>query len=358
MLPISVCIISKNEEQYINECLSRLIKYDWEIVVIDTGSTDRTIEIARSYTPSVFHFDWIDDFSAARNYSTTKASNDYILIVDCDEYLEDSPSIEETISTLPQLIPHGQVGMVKRRNSTPALFGDSKEGTSDIIYDYAARFFHRGHAHFQGSIHEQLVSNVGAKLSFVPLPLCFHHIGYSTLAIRSMKAHRNIGLLQQSLEHNSSDPYLCFQMGQSYFGIGDYANALPFFERALSIDINEHEEYLQTLVESYGYSLLYLQKYQTALQLEGIYDTFSKRSDFVFLMGLIYMNNARFEQAISAFLHATSIPNYAVEGVNSYKAFYNIGVIYECTGNLTDAIFYYTRCGNYPPALHRLEVIK
>ena len=88
MIPISICIIAKNEEQYIGECLRRLSLYDWEIVVVDTGSTDHTVEIARTYTPNVYHFNWIDDFSAARNYSIAQASNDYILVVDCDEYLE------------------------------------------------------------------------------------------------------------------------------------------------------------------------------------------------------------------------------------------------------------------------------
>ena len=67
MIPISVCIIAKNEEKYIGECLKRLSRYDWEIIVADTGSFDRTVEIARRYTPHVFHFDWINDFSAAKN---------------------------------------------------------------------------------------------------------------------------------------------------------------------------------------------------------------------------------------------------------------------------------------------------
>lgn len=88
MLPISVCIIAKNEEEYIGECLKRLSRFDWEIIVADTGSTDRTVDIARRYTPHVFHFNWINDFSAAKNYAVSQATNDYILSVDCDEYLE------------------------------------------------------------------------------------------------------------------------------------------------------------------------------------------------------------------------------------------------------------------------------
>ncbi len=358
MLPISVCIIAKNEEQYIGECLRRLIKYDWEIIVVDTGSTDQTVNIALSYTPNVFHFEWSDDFSAARNYSISKAHNDYILAVDCDEYLEDSSLNEKIISALPQLISSKQAGMIKRRNPSSTYFPDSGESDSDTIYDYAARFFHKKYICFQGSIHEQLVSKDKDAISFISLPLCFHHVGYSSEKVRSEKAHRNIELLQRALNLDDSDPYLYFQMGQSYFGIGDYKKAVSYFEKALSMNVDEREDYVQTLVESYGYSLLYLKKYTTALQLEGIYDIFSKRSDFVFLMGLIYMNNAMFEQAISMFLHAVTIPNYSVEGVNSYKSFYNTGVIHECMGNIPEALYYYERCGDYQPALHRRSLLK
>ncbi len=69
MLPISVCIIAKNEEKHLDECLKRLELYHYEIVLVDTGSTDSTLEIAAKYTDRIYHFDWINDFSAAKNYA-------------------------------------------------------------------------------------------------------------------------------------------------------------------------------------------------------------------------------------------------------------------------------------------------
>ena len=66
MLPISVCIITKNEEKYIETCLKHLRRYDWEIIVTDTGSTDNTVEICHKYAHQVHHFDWIHDFAAGR----------------------------------------------------------------------------------------------------------------------------------------------------------------------------------------------------------------------------------------------------------------------------------------------------
>ena len=84
-LPITVCIIARNEEEHIEQCLRHLKKYDWEIIVTDTGSTDRTKEIAGKYADKVVDFEWVDDFAAARNYCASFAGNNWILVVDCDE---------------------------------------------------------------------------------------------------------------------------------------------------------------------------------------------------------------------------------------------------------------------------------
>lgn len=349
MIPISVCIIAKNEENYIDECLRRLSAFDWEIIVVDTGSTDNTVNIARNYTPNVYHFNWINDFSAARNYSIAQASNDYILVVDCDEYLEKNNTTSELIQNLPKQIAASQVGVLHR-------LSPSAEGSE--VHEHIARFFNRNYIHYKGSIHEQLVPLAKEEIEFIPIPLSFYHIGYSTIDIKKKKAFRNITMLEKELLEKGADPYIYFQLGQSYFGLEDYKQALPYFENALAMEVNEHEEYVQTLVESYGYSLLYLKQYSRALELESIYPFFSKRADFVFLMGLVYMNNTMFESAIKEFLKATTISDYAVDGVNSYSAYYNAGVIYECMGKIDEAIQYYKKCGNYSPALQRINAIK
>lgn len=359
MLPISVCIIAKNEEKYIAECLRRLSRYDWEIIVVDTGSTDRTVEIARKLTPRVFHFDWVNDFSAARNYSIAKASNDYILVVDCDEYLEEDGATDDLISHLTKQITPVQVGMVNRLSPSADITANRKvpDATAPFVHEHIARFFHRAYTQYTGTIHEQLAAINGGLLQFVPIPLTLFHAGYSTVAIKREKASRNIAMLEAELQANGASPYILFQLGQSYFGLSDYEHALPYFEQALSMDVNEKEEYVQTMVESYGYCLLNLKLYTKALELKGIYDIFSKTADFVFLMGLIYMNNAMFYQAVEEFQKATTISSYAVEGVNSYKAYYNIGVIHECMGNVSEAVKYYKKCGDYEPARRRMNVI-
>lgn len=357
MIPISVCIIAKNEEKYIGECLQRLSCFDWEIILVDTGSTDRTLEIAQRFTPNIFHYSWTNDFSAARNYSVSKASYDYILAVDCDEYLEINGAAHELIPHLTEIVSPTGIGMLNRLSPSFALESSSLSvfDAEYTVHEQIARFFNRKHTHFTGSIHEQLVSLKGLPLQFIPVPLTFYHTGYCTMDIKKEKAVRNISMLKADLNANGSHPYTYFQLGQSYFGLSDYENALIFFEKGLSMDCNIKEEYVQTMVESYGYCLLYLKKFQKALELENVYKEFSNEADFLFLMGLIYMNNGLFDKAVDEFLKAASTSSFSVEGVNSYKAFYNIGVIYECLGDNLSAIKYYSKCGDYKPALARLQ---
>lgn len=88
MITITTCMIVKNESKFLARCLDCIKQFSDEIVIIDTGSTDNTIEIASQYTNCIYSFDWIDDFAAARNYSFSKATKDYIYIADADEVID------------------------------------------------------------------------------------------------------------------------------------------------------------------------------------------------------------------------------------------------------------------------------
>lgn len=90
MITISVCMIVKNEEKVLKRCLDSLTGLADEIVLVDTGSTDGTKEIAENYGCKVYDFEWIDDFSAARNFSFSKATMDYIYVADADEVIDEA----------------------------------------------------------------------------------------------------------------------------------------------------------------------------------------------------------------------------------------------------------------------------
>ncbi|MCR5310706.1 MAG: glycosyltransferase family 2 protein [Lachnospiraceae bacterium] len=90
MITVSVCMIVKNEEKILRTCLDSLKGLYEELIIVDTGSTDSTKEIAGEYTDKVYDFQWIDDFSAARNFSMSKATCDYIYVADADEEIDEA----------------------------------------------------------------------------------------------------------------------------------------------------------------------------------------------------------------------------------------------------------------------------
>lgn len=87
MISISLCMITKNEEKCIDNCLKSVCDIVDELIIVDTGSTDSTIEIVKKYSDKVYNFQWINDFSAARNYSFSLATKEYILWLDSDDIL-------------------------------------------------------------------------------------------------------------------------------------------------------------------------------------------------------------------------------------------------------------------------------
>ena len=89
MITISLCMIVKNEEAVLKRCLDSIADLMDEIIIVDTGSTDKTKEIAAQYTDKIYDFEWIQDFSAARNYSFSKATMDYIYVADADEVVDE-----------------------------------------------------------------------------------------------------------------------------------------------------------------------------------------------------------------------------------------------------------------------------
>lgn len=363
MLPLSICLIGKNEEKYVKECLSALkplTDAGAELVFTDTGSTDSTLEIVTTFTDKLYHFKWCDDFSAARNYCANMAGHSWILFVDCDEILSSGDSSSQkqfshVIETIHNFINNNQstnepvsVGMIEL--TSPTIQGGE-------TIDWLARLYHKDYYEYRGIIHEQLFAKSDHAVKFTRLPLSFSHKGYSDTNILPQKAKRNLNLLRKAYQNNPQDTYTLFQLGQTYRILKDYTNALFYFEKALELDVNPKLNYVQTMIESYGYTLLELGQKEKAYDLYGVYDTFCNRADFVFLMGLISMNNGLFEQAVNEFTKATSFSECSTVGVNDYLANYNIGVIYECLGKHSKAIKYYKLCKDYGPAITRLSAI-
>lgn len=346
-MKMSLCMIVKNEEHLLQQSLRKVGLYLDEIIVVDTGSTDRTKEIARSWGAQVYDFPWCDDFSVARNFSLEKATCNWVLVLDADEII-----VDFNVELIRNVIKADQpvVGRIKLINLVSDAMGEKR--SSERI----SRLFNRRVFQYEGVIHEQVVRIDGNPFNTVPVEITVEHSGYTQEVIqRTDKIARNITLLDQALGKSPEDTYLLYQLGKSYFMAKNYVEAVAYFKRALALPLNFSLEYVKNLVETYGYALINSANYSEALCLRNFELYYNGSTDYLFLMGLVFMNNGRFSQAIEQFLQCIDNKEGQVEGINSYLPNYNIAVIYECLGYRTEAVSYYRKCGNYPAALKRLS---
>lgn len=349
---ISLCMIVKNEEKNLYKCLNSVKKYVDEIIIVDTGSDDKTKEIAKLFTQDIYDFTWCNDFSKARNFSLEKAKYDWILILDGDEEIIefDDMEIKEFIKKYPEYI-----GRIKRLN---IIDGRNKENES-IYTERVNRFFNKKNFHYQGNIHEQIVSIKGEAIKTANIPITINHIGYMEEQLRlTDKIERNISMLKTSLMKNDKDPYIYYQLGKSLYMKKEYEKANAFFEKSLEYIESTRYEYALDLVITYGYSLINSNKFKEALEIINYEKYYQEVTDFMFLKGMILMNNGLFKESVETFLECTKMEDGDIDGINSYKAFYNVGVIYECLGILDEALRYYEKAGDYELAKIRIKNIQ
>ena len=346
---LSLCMIVKNEEKSLKKCLSKVAPFVDEIIIVDTGSTDNTKTIASEFTDKIYDFKWCNDFAKARNFSISKASNEYILVLDADEFIIDFFK-ENVFEFINNNSNKNKVGRIKRINIM-----ENSDGTKRYI-ERVNRLFNKNYFHYEGIIHEQIVSPNGKLYNTEVIDITTEHVGYTKEVLnRTNKLKRNIDLLKLAVKDKPDDPYIYFQLGKSYYMLRDYKIAAIYFEKALSFELDFRLEYVEDLIETYGYALVNSGRYEDALILQNCVDVYSNRADFQFLIGIIYMNNAKFKEAVESFLKCTELPYSKVEGINTYIAYYNIGVIYDVLGFREKAIEYYRKSGNYEPALKRLR---
>nr|MCR5106624.1 glycosyltransferase [Lachnospiraceae bacterium] len=219
-------------------------KYGFEIVVVDTGSTDATKEIALRYTDKVFDFEWCDDFAKAKNFAASKASNNWILFMDADEWI-DFIDIEE----MEYFIRHYQ-------NAVGSVFMDNITGTPDNPGPpsriHIERLYDRRKFQYIKPIHEMLAPKYGKLMDNLQLQTVLGHSGYCMdEETRQRKSKRNLELLFKELENEPDSPYLHYQIGKGYQMIGDHDNAVRFFEKGLSYDPDPELDYVVHMKASY-----------------------------------------------------------------------------------------------------------
>jgi GT2 family glycosyltransferase/glycosyltransferase involved in cell wall biosynthesis/tetratricopeptide (TPR) repeat protein len=226
---LSVCLIAKNEEEFLGSCLASVRGLATQIVVVDTGSADRTVEIAREHGAEVFDFAWCDDFSAARNAALEHVTGDWVLVLDADEELP--PESHEPLRRLVQ--DKSVLGW--RLPIVDA--GREAEGCS-----YVPRLFRNAPALFYvGRVHEQIFSSIEVRrqqwgldnrLGNAPL----RHHGYRPEVVKDRnKIQRNLRLLERAVVEMPDEPSLLMSYGLELARSGERERGIVEYFKAVAL---------------------------------------------------------------------------------------------------------------------------
>src|SRR3989344_3020775 len=246
MPTISLCMIVKNEEKYLEQCLISVKDSADEIIIVDTGSTDKTKDIAKKFNAKIFNFKWTDDFSAARNESLKHATKNWILVLDADEIIDDDGL--KKISKI--IVNSGNVSgfQLEQRSYIENYFEGAYENKSEsekikkypfYISNFLVRLFRNNLGiHFKHRVHELAEDSMKENsLDFGKTGIIIHHFG--TLKERgliSSKVDLYSKMILHQLEENPQSARYAYQAARMYLGKNELANALKFFEKTSQLD--------------------------------------------------------------------------------------------------------------------------
>jgi tetratricopeptide (TPR) repeat protein len=225
---VSLCLIAKNEEANLPACLDSVADLVQEIIVVDTGSTDQTKEVAQEHGARVFDFAWVDSFAAARNESLRHATRDWILWLDGDEHFDEEN--RRKLRTLLAGLQAEKAAYVMKQRSAPEQCGNS-----NTLVDQVRLFRNRPEIRWRYRVHEQILPAVRASGHAVRFTdICLEHTGYTDAALLGHKSERNLRLLRLQEMDDPDDPFTLFNLGWVYHDLGQSAQALPYLRRSLA----------------------------------------------------------------------------------------------------------------------------
>ena len=229
-MKLSLCMICKNEEKKIARCINSVKEKVDEIVVVDTGSTDQTIDIAKKLGAKVFEIPWENDFSKAKNYAISKSQGDWIIFLDADEYL-----MASHIGYLRSYILEAKN---RKKDSIFIEIVNLEEEKVQGIFKTIRLFKHHPDISFKGRIHESL-SKKGGKLEAITFtePLRVLHDRYSKEAMEEKnKVDRNLEMLLREYEVDPISSDLCYYLMDTYYAKKDLEQTWLFGQRVLEYD--------------------------------------------------------------------------------------------------------------------------
>jgi tetratricopeptide (TPR) repeat protein len=224
---LSVCMIVRNEAAILSKALVSVRDVAQEIVVVDTGSSDTTIEVARAHGARVLEIAWQDDFAAARNAALAAATGDWILCLDADEELAGGQE-----QALRQCLRRGDTG-AWQVSLHSALAG--AQAGQEFVHRYPRLFRNIKGVRFQGRVHEQVAPSLAATGCVVRTSgLVLVHSGYCIgTAHKQSKLERNLRLLELDRADRPDDGFVLYHLGETRALLQQPAEAVPCYEAAL-----------------------------------------------------------------------------------------------------------------------------
>ncbi|NEP63446.1 MAG: tetratricopeptide repeat protein [Symploca sp. SIO2G7] len=222
-------MIVKNEESSLPQALNSAKDVVDEMVILDTGSTDKTVEIAKAYGARVYQFEWCNDFSAARNQALQYVQGKWVLVLDADEVLT-QPIVPE----LKQVIHNEQYLLINLIRQEVGAAQSPYSQVSRLFRNHPEVYFSRPyHAIVDDSVVQLLEQEPQWRVASLPKVAILHY-GYQPEAIASRdKYNRGVQAMEAFLAEHPDDPYGCSKLGAFYIGLGQLGKGIELLERGL-----------------------------------------------------------------------------------------------------------------------------
>jgi len=251
---ISACLIVKNEQPFLDGCLLSLRGLVDEVVLVDTGSTDASLDIAARHGVRVLHYAWHDDFAAARNHGLAAASHEWLLYIDADERLVDTDrdQLRDGLSS-----PDAFAARLKFRVAS-----------NRTLYREYRLFRNDPRLRFKGAMHETirpdlmtLQRDIGARIIDVPATLL--HLGYD--GDMTAKFRRNLPLLRASVLRDPDRVYYWNDLAYTLAGLGELDEAIAITEQGLAqpVPVDRSSRILRSML-AHTHARLKMQRGETA----------------------------------------------------------------------------------------------
>ncbi len=346
---VSLCMIVKNEETNLADCLRGMRELVNEIVIVDTGSTDRTKAIAEEQGARVVDFPWVDSFAAARNVAIENATGDYIFWLDADDRVDEVNRLK-----LKKLFATLRSGEINATSMKCVCLPDPLSGSATVV-DHIRLFPRHAGIRWKYRIHEQILPSIrqlGGNVRFADIHI--QHIGYQDPALRRCKLDRDLRLLYLENDEHPDDPFTLFNLGSVYLELEETVKAIPLLERSL---VRSHPT--DSIVRKL-YALLVQAHKRLGQVPEAIrvcqtgQQHYPHDAELLFQEGLLRRDLGDLPgaaQALERLLSVREQQHFASvdEGIRGYKARHNLAVIYRDIGRLENAIVHWKHVLNESP---------